>query len=601
MWESNARSCEPSAFTETVALGCNLVGRAIITSLLIAALVMLLLVELTQAAPAVRIRQGAGQKMGCWSGTVIGRLPDKRLAVLTCSHGYNAAEAVSVEVEPDTWAAGTIVVLDKKKDLGLIGAKYDLKSKCFDLATEAPKARDILTTMGYPHGESLRALNTRCAGEWWGWTLMHAEIIPGESGGTVLRDGKVCGVILGNKLPTFCDWSTKGRAVTWSDTTEFLAKHMKSPKSAEKNPEPLALLGESEEGSGASKPVKPTLYVFGFNACLQCNKFGKDLKAGKLKAVEDRYTIEKVDPTKSDKGSRELAKTYGLNKDSKFPLFIVADKSWSFSGYQNSETFLAKMEPHLVQPYRRAPLVDLEDVEIAGTDGSPAAPPPGINVEVNVPVLPAANAGSDWSDVTVVILVREGALGGPVATAAELAKKLGKNPRDVLPVGEVENMLAEHSGGKAGLRVVTQRFSPRAYAEFYGATRLEEKGIGIIALVKSKDIGLMKSMVANVVERIAGAKLLIGTDRITFGPIFERTDSTKYAAAIAALSATEIASPVPSDPGSVSAAGDSAEKPDSDTKVGWMHALLAFLGVSDGGLTGLIGKLFGKKKEPVPA
>lgn len=186
------------------------------------------------AAPVVRItqqdcRSGSRCEIAYWSGTVIGRLPDNRLAVLTCGHGYQQSQPVNVEIDSTGWSEGRFVLLDPSADLGLIGVPSNARVPCLPVAAQMPDlASTTLTVSGYPRGQNpLRTRSGRMAGVPLGggvWPLS-TTFIPGESGGAVLVSNRVVGVIVAtdtfNPLNPL-DLNKQGYVVGWPAVAKFV-------------------------------------------------------------------------------------------------------------------------------------------------------------------------------------------------------------------------------------------------------------------------------------------------------------------------------------------------------------------------------------------
>jgi hypothetical protein len=159
--------------------------------------------ESTQGA-TVRIRQQSCSTVRCtigsWSGTLIGGLRDQRFAVLTCAHGYDDKATVSVEMRPGTWIEGDVLALDARADLGLLAVAYPDRLPCLELSDVSAAPGTGVTVRGFPRGERYRERSTQVLRDLGTVSVVDSTFIPGESGGSVVANGRLVGVIVGTDL-----------------------------------------------------------------------------------------------------------------------------------------------------------------------------------------------------------------------------------------------------------------------------------------------------------------------------------------------------------------------------------------------------------------
>jgi hypothetical protein len=177
------------------------------------------------AEPYVKITQPAGTDgsgTGCSSGTLIGWTADLSQGIfLSCGHGYDPYRDVAVEIDSRPAVAGRIVAINREFDLSLISAPTDRSQKIVRLADRNPPMCDNVVCVGFPEKKFCRC-ETCVTGRFWSrcactpnWTLYHAparclcpagyqELLvtaaasaSGLSGGAVLHDRKLAGVVIG--------------------------------------------------------------------------------------------------------------------------------------------------------------------------------------------------------------------------------------------------------------------------------------------------------------------------------------------------------------------------------------------------------------------
>lgn len=171
---------------------------------------LLLFSSLAHGQPIVRLKQNVQTctLLACsrgevsWSGCVIGTLSNGEQAVLTCAHAVKNRDdlqrAASVEIEPGVWVDGKWRGWHPDRDVGLIGVKYKAVP-CYPLAKSDPAAGEEESSHGFAAGKPLLSSGsgrvTVITAEWFHVSQTFAQ---GESGGPILVDGCVAGVISGN-------------------------------------------------------------------------------------------------------------------------------------------------------------------------------------------------------------------------------------------------------------------------------------------------------------------------------------------------------------------------------------------------------------------
>ncbi len=192
----------------------------------IAAIVIIGLCRSPVAADTfVKITQPAGKDgsgSGCSSGTLIGWTTDcSRGIFISCAHGYDKDRPVEVEVAAGQRAEGRILAIDRDLELSLIAAPITRATEMLRLADRSPRVCDPVRLIGFPD-RKFASTETRVVGEFWSrdactprWKLYEADACcrcpqgyqellvtgaasaPGLSGGAVVRNKKLAGVVIG--------------------------------------------------------------------------------------------------------------------------------------------------------------------------------------------------------------------------------------------------------------------------------------------------------------------------------------------------------------------------------------------------------------------
>jgi len=163
-----------------------------------------------------------GSGTGCCSATLVGWNTDCSKGIfLSCGHGYDPYRPVNVHVGEDKTVDGKIVAINREFDLSLIEVPIERSTAIVKLADESPRECDEVGMLGYPGKKFIRK-STRVSGRFWSrsactsrWVLYdaapdcecpegfqqllvtEASSAPGLSGGCVLKNQKLAGVVVG--------------------------------------------------------------------------------------------------------------------------------------------------------------------------------------------------------------------------------------------------------------------------------------------------------------------------------------------------------------------------------------------------------------------
>jgi hypothetical protein len=159
----------------------------------------------------------------CGSGAVVGRLKlSGRLVVLTCAHGWTDATRISVEFPDVGTYAGEFICIDRQADLGLISINkaIGMRFLCLPIADDPARAGDRVEAYGFPGGGRLRVRRTEIKRYEGGNMIVDASLY-GESGGPIVQNGRVVGVIWGTS-------NRDGYCVQLQTIRSFVASCMQS-------------------------------------------------------------------------------------------------------------------------------------------------------------------------------------------------------------------------------------------------------------------------------------------------------------------------------------------------------------------------------------
>ena len=182
---------------------------------------------------------------------------------------------------------------------------------------------------------------------------------------------------------------------------------------------------------------------------------------------------------------------------------------------------------------------------------------------------PVPGQNGDLSEVTAVVLVKKSVPG----VAGKLVGYVEEHATGKL-TDAINSALAE----KATVRIIFERSNPTKYAAICEAAGLSGDSLGEVILVAPKKFdGLAGTLVSKVEAALEGLKHS-ALKSLPVSAVFERTEEDSYQEVITALGKE----------GGSSSEGGSGNS-------GWLYALLAALGLSDGGLSGIYSRFFGKK------
>jgi hypothetical protein len=175
----------------------------------------------------VKVAQPAGKDgsgTGCSSATLIGWTTDCSNGIfISCAHGYDPERPVEIQIDrdQDQPVEGRIIVIDRNLELSLIAAPISRSTEMLRLADRSPRTCDAVRLIGFPDRKFTNT-ETCITGRFWSrdactsrWTLYQAEpccgcpagyqelhvtaaaSAPGLSGGAVVRNRKLAGVVIG--------------------------------------------------------------------------------------------------------------------------------------------------------------------------------------------------------------------------------------------------------------------------------------------------------------------------------------------------------------------------------------------------------------------
>lgn len=147
-------------------------------------------------SPHVRLLSG---RYKC-SGTCIGQDAAGNWHILTCGHTHKAGDRIDVKAGTQ-WVAGVVTAADQKRDLADVVFAPPLdRFPSMKLGGEVPEVDAEVTIVGWGK-DVLASKKTKVIRiEENGWIKIEAATRPGDSGGALVRDGKLVGVhIRGDK------------------------------------------------------------------------------------------------------------------------------------------------------------------------------------------------------------------------------------------------------------------------------------------------------------------------------------------------------------------------------------------------------------------
>lgn len=172
-------------------------------------MLLVLLVSSTAQAQALAVRttkrqcfqNGCRQIIGDGSCAYIGNA-DGKSVYITASHVVENADAVYVGCAGRWWTARVVqrydgMSGDAPMDYAIIETQMIPLQKCFEVASEYPDSGVAAVAYGYSRGISnLRVENTRIKVRS-NWKGISTQMAQGDSGGPIIADGKLVGIISG--------------------------------------------------------------------------------------------------------------------------------------------------------------------------------------------------------------------------------------------------------------------------------------------------------------------------------------------------------------------------------------------------------------------
>lgn len=571
------------------------------------------LVKVTQETPSLR---GTVQSIG--SGICVS--PDGW--IVTAAHVVDGDDKCTVTFDGATNSqSAAIVKRDRKADVAVLKIEVGEPVECVSVAETAPPKGAVVYSEGYPAGQyarmegSVRSVEARHFGAV-GVLFNQRSTVQtietthrlqqGNSGGPLYNaDGEVIGIA--STVPV----GEQNVASYFVGTQEI---HIALTQCGAK--------GWKKQSKRMSK-LLPKAWVIGARDCAACNRLKSDLgtkrRAGArpdLTAfVNQHWRVRYIDK----KNASKIIQKYRLQGE--LPVIMAANiPGQALYGYTDADTLMATLNEVLA----KAPQNDQINFEVGPDDGleydmdgtqwfdestelerqnddlvqapappsihrtTPSRPPqapqstpprrPSPNPapqpeemegnEMEPELVPGQNG--DLSEVTAVVLVKKSVPG----VAGKLVGYVEEHATGKL-TDAINSALAE----KATVRIIFERSNPAKYAAVLEAAGLSGDSLGEVVLVAPKKFdGLAGALVSKVEAALEGLKHS-ALKSLPVSAVFERTEEDSYQELIAALGKE----------GGSSSEGGSGNK-------GWLYALLAALGISDGGLSGIYSRFFGSKK-----
>lgn len=158
-----------------------------------------------------------------WSGVVIGRMPDKRLAVLTTAHGVTS-KPITCRFDDRTASQADQLAIDKANDICLLAVSHPATTGALFLATQAPSQGAPVTLAGYGNGEyRFKRSTVKSYGECLGHPVMFVNSMfrQGDSGGAVASGTELVGV-----MQSTSDVACDGAAAALPELRKFVIAHL---------------------------------------------------------------------------------------------------------------------------------------------------------------------------------------------------------------------------------------------------------------------------------------------------------------------------------------------------------------------------------------
>jgi hypothetical protein len=173
----------------------------------------------------VKVAQAAGKNgsgTACSSATLIGWTVDCSEGIfISCAHGYDRDRPVEIQIDERQKVAGRIIVIAPELELSLLAAPVSRSTEMLRLSESSLCNCDHVRLIGFPDRQFTRT-DTCIAGRFWSrdactprWKLYEAESwcrcpegyqelavtgaasAPGLSGGAVVKNKKLAGVVVG--------------------------------------------------------------------------------------------------------------------------------------------------------------------------------------------------------------------------------------------------------------------------------------------------------------------------------------------------------------------------------------------------------------------
>jgi len=173
----------------------------------------------------VKVAQTAGKNgsgTGCSSATLIGWTVDCSEGIfISCAHGYDRDRPVEIQIDEQLAVPGHILAIAPELELSLLAAPVSRSTEMLRLSESSLRDCDRVRLIGFPERQLTR-METCITGRFWSrdactpsWKLYEAEpwcrrpqeyqelavtgaaSAPGLSGGAVVKNRKLAGVVVG--------------------------------------------------------------------------------------------------------------------------------------------------------------------------------------------------------------------------------------------------------------------------------------------------------------------------------------------------------------------------------------------------------------------
>jgi hypothetical protein len=173
----------------------------------------------------VKVAQRSGKDgsgTGCSSATLIGWTVDCSEGIfISCAHGYDRDRPVEIQIDEQQAAEGRVIAIAHDLELSLIAAPVSRSTEMLRISETSLRHCDRVRLVGFPDRQFTR-METCITGRFWSrdactprWKLYEAESwcrcpegyqemavtgaasAPGLSGGAVVKNKKLAGVVVG--------------------------------------------------------------------------------------------------------------------------------------------------------------------------------------------------------------------------------------------------------------------------------------------------------------------------------------------------------------------------------------------------------------------